>query len=199
MKKFAACFPLLLLTQPASAHPHVWVDTIVTALVEDGKITALREDWTFDEDFTASVVSDIRKSKGPATDRQTPFSAAEIARLKKDAFSNLKNYDYFTHIWHGGKAVKIGPEVSDFSARMDGDKLRYVFQVSLPSPIEAKTAPTRIGIWDDSYYVDVGPVKGKGAAVEGNGAESCHARIIEDKDHPLYYGSVLPQVAEISC
>ncbi|OIR09170.1 hypothetical protein GALL_87770 [mine drainage metagenome] len=186
---------------PALAHPHVWVDTIVTAELRNGRIAALQEDWSFDEDFTASVLDDLHGNKGMMeTGPHGPtFSAAELAQLKKSAFSNLKHYDYFTHIWQNGKATKVAPEVSAFAARMDGDKLRYLFTVALAKPLDPKDGPIRIGIWDDTYYVDVGPVKGRGAAVSGPGSASCRARIIVDKSHPIYFGSVFPQTAEITC
>jgi len=188
-----------LLPGAALAHPHVWVDTIVTAQMENGKVTTLREDWSFDEDFSATVLSDIRKVKGMGGDRRAPFSPAEIAKLQQNAFSNLKGYDYFTHIWLGAQPLKIKPDVEGFTARMDGEKLRYLFTVRLVKPTEIAGAPLKIGIWDDSYYVDVGPVKGKGAAVEGEGSAACKAHVAEDKDHPLYYGSIFPQIAEITC
>ena len=141
----------------AGAHPHVWVDTVVTALLDHGKITALREEWWFDEDFTVMALSEVRKTKGMAAAMPKPLSGGEILQLKQKAFSNLANYAYFNHVWAAGKPVAVAKEVSSFDARMDGAKLVYTFTLPLAKPVEAKAL--RIGIWDETYYVDVGPAK----------------------------------------
>lgn len=188
---------LFLLARPSQAHPHVWVDTVVTALLDNGKITALREEWWFDEDFTVQALSEVRKTKGMAAAMPKPLTEAEIAQLKATAFSNLAHYAYFTHVWAAGKPIGVARDVTTFTARMDGARLAYTFTVPLAQPIDAKAV--RVGVWDDTYYVDVGPAKGQAVHVEGEGGQACHARIIDDKDHPIYYGSVVPKVADITC
>jgi ABC-type uncharacterized transport system substrate-binding protein len=182
----------------AEAHPHVWVDWVVTALVEQGKVTALREEWWFDEDFTVMALSDVRKTKGMAASLPRPLTSGEIAQLKAKAFSNLAHYAYFTHVWTAGKPLAVAQEVSSFDARMDGAKLVYVFTLPLTTSVPPKGL--RVGIWDESYYVDVGPVTGRvPVAIEGDAPASCKARIIDDKDHPIYNGSITPKVIDITC
>jgi ABC-type uncharacterized transport system substrate-binding protein len=185
---------------PACAHPHVWVDTTVTALVKDGKVVALRQDWSFDEDFTATVLADVRKIGGMAAVAQAkPFTLGEMAKLKQDAFSNLKNYNYFTHVWSGAKAVALGKEVSGFSARLEGERLAYTFTLPLAVPVDVKAGPVAIGVWDDSYYVDVGPAKGAPGGVEGDGSAACRSRVVESKEHAIYNGTIYPKMVEITC
>ncbi len=183
----------------AEAHPHVWVDTVVTALFDKGRITALRQEWWFDEDFTAMALSEVRKAKGLAAAVPRPLSAGEIDGLKAKAFSNLANYNYFTHVWAAGKPVGVAKEVTGFAARMDGAKLAYAFTLPLAQPLDPRAGKIRIGVWDDTYYVDVGPAKGNAAKLEGEGAAGCTARIVDDKEHLLYFGSVTPKVVEIGC
>jgi len=185
---------------PAWAHPHVWVDTTVTALVKDGKVVALRQDWSFDEDFTATVLADVRKVNGMAAMAQAkPFTPGEMAKLKQDAFSNLKNYNYFTHVWSGAKAVPVGKEVTGFSARMEGERLAYTFTLPLAAPVDVKAGPLAIGVWDDTYYVDVGPATKAPGGVEGDGSAACHSRVVESKEHAIYNGSIYPKMVEITC
>lgn len=184
--------------RPAEAHPHVWVDWVVTALVEQGKVTALREEWWFDEDFSVMALSEARKTKGMAAALPRPLTPGEVEQLKAKAFSNLANYAYFTHVWVAGKPWAVAKEVSSFTARLDGAKLAYVFTLPLATPVELKGL--RVGIWDDTYYVDVGPATGRSpVAIEGDAPAGCKARIIDDKDHPIYFGSVIPKVIDISC
>lgn len=189
-----------LAAAPAEAHPHVWVDTIVTALLQDGKVVALRQEWSFDEDFTATVLTEVRKRKGMAAAEQArEFTPGELAKLKQDAFSNLKNYGYFTHVWAAGKQIAVAKEVTGFAAHMDGEKLAYTFTLPLADAVDPKLG-LRIGIWDDTYYVDVGPAKAQaGTGIEGAGAAACRAFVAEDKDHAIYNGSIYPKMVQIQC
>ncbi len=56
--------------------------------------------------------------------------------------------------------------------------------------------------WAGEFPV-AGPISrefiGLAARVEGDGSVGCSARIIDDKDHPIYFGSVTPKVMEIKC
>ncbi len=177
----------------AEAHPHVWIDYELTVNFDAGKIAALEMEWSFDEDFTAAVLRDIVGEKKVKT-----LGAPEIAKIEKNAFSNLKNYDYFTHVFVGDGKAGVGA-VKGFTAKLNGAKLLYSFTLPLAQPVEAKTAPVGIGIWDDTYYVDVGPAQGKAPKLAGSGAAACKAVIIDDHQHPIYFGSVFPKVVQVTC
>lgn len=185
--------------QAAMAHPHVWVDTVVTALFDQGRVASLREEWWFDEDFTVTALSQVRKTKGMAAVAIKPLTQPEIDQLRSQAFSNLANYAYFTHVWAAGKPIAVAKEAASFTARMDGAKLAYTFTVTLAAAIDPRAGGLRIGVWDDTYYVDVGPAKGTAVKVEGDGSAGCDARIIDDRDHLLYFGAVTPKAMEIKC
>src|SRR5579862_2234588 len=86
-----AAMSLAVSAAPVSAHPHVWVDYELAVLFDKGQVVALREDWSFDEDFSAAVMHDIVGEK-----KITTIGPAENAKIEKNAFSNLKNYGYFT-------------------------------------------------------------------------------------------------------
>jgi ABC-type uncharacterized transport system substrate-binding protein len=176
------------------AHPHVWIDYELTVMFVKGQMTAVHQEWSFDEDFTAAVLRDVVGGQAPPK----TLGPAEVAKIEKDAFSNLKNYDYFTHVFVGDGKVGLG-EVKDFTARLAGAKLIYAFTIPLAQPVDVKAAPAGIGIWDDTYYVDVGPAEGKAPKLEGDGAAACHATVIEDHQHPIYFGSVFPTTVHVSC
>jgi ABC-type uncharacterized transport system substrate-binding protein len=178
---------------PAAAHPHVWIDYELTVIFAKGQVTALRQQWTFDEDFTAAVLRDIAGAKPGA-----PLGKAEIAKIEKDAFSNLAHYDYFAHVFAGEGKVGVG-KAAGFSAHLAGPKLVYDFDLPLATPVDAKAMPAGIGIWDDTYYVDVGPAEGKLPKLEGEGAAGCKAVIVEDHQHPIYFGSVFPKIVRVTC
>ena len=178
----------------ADAHPHVWIDYELTVMFAKGRLTAVHQEWSFDEDFTAAVLRDIVGGQG-AVKKLTP---GDVAKIEKNAFSNLKNYDYFTHIFVGSGKVGVS-EVKDFKAHLAGPKLIYDFTVPLAQPVDAKAQPVGIGIWDDTYYVDVGPAQGQMPKLEGDGSASCHAVYFQDHQHPIYFGSVFPTTVRITC
>lgn len=48
----AACMVAICLPT-ASAHPHAWIDVKTTIILSNpGMVSALREDWSFDRDYT---------------------------------------------------------------------------------------------------------------------------------------------------
>ncbi len=177
----------------ASAHPHVWIDYVVTLMFDKGRVTALREVWSFDEDFSASVLRDYA-----GIEEGKPLGAPEIAKIEQNAFANLEHYDYFTHVWAAGGAVGVR-KATEFAARVDGPRLIYDFVVPLSRPVDARAAPASFGVWDDTYYVDVGPAEGQATKFVGDGSAGCKAAIVEDHDHPIYFGSVYPKTIRVTC
>ena len=166
----------------------------MTVTFDKGLIVALAQEWSFDEDFSASVLRDVAGvEKKPKT-----LGPAAVAEIEKNAFSNLKNYGYFTHVFVGEE--KVGTlEATGFKARLVGAKLVYDFTLPLAHGVSVKAAPVGIGVWDDTYYVDVGPAEGKPPQMTGDGSAACQAVIVTDHAHPIYFGSVFPKIVRITC
>ena len=59
----AGCLLLaLVLATPVSAHPHTWIDLRTIAIFDaQGRISALRVLWTFDEFYTAFAIDGMDK------------------------------------------------------------------------------------------------------------------------------------------
>lgn len=191
--------PLGLAPAPAAAHPHVWIDYTVTALFAGNDLTALREDWHFDESFSASVLHDI---VGPRAGRQAGgFSPEQIRTLHDKAFASLQDYGYFHQVWiDGGPAAAPGGGISAFSARRDGDRLVYSFVYTLAQPVDPARNRIEIGIWDDSYFVAVAPAENPAALrLENPPSAQCRITAAEDRGRPIYFGSVFPQTIRIAC
>jgi ABC-type uncharacterized transport system substrate-binding protein len=81
---------------------------------------------------------------------------------------------------------------------MDGPKLVYSFVLHPKAPVDVPAAPVEIGIWDDSFYVDVEPADTPGA-VSVSGDAGCRAAIVTDKAHAIYGGLVTPETIKVSC
>ena len=48
----------LMVSAPAAAHPHVFIDYTVTVLCGDAGITGVRLSWTFDEMYSSMLFHD---------------------------------------------------------------------------------------------------------------------------------------------
>jgi ABC-type uncharacterized transport system substrate-binding protein len=178
--------------RPAAAHPHVFIDDVVTFLFTDGKISGLRLLWTFDEVFSETLLEDFD------TNRDGSFSASEIANIKKTSLSNLKKFGYFTHLWVDGRPFTTF-DATDLMVTHKGDSVSYDMQITLANPLDPRHTKIETAIYDDTYYVEVGlhasaPVRFKGIP-EG----SCKYSVREDDSRAYYYDTVYPEVITLSC
>ena len=137
-----------LLPSAASAHPHVFVDNTPTFVFDGKGLAGIRLFWLFDDMFGTQIREDFD------TDGDGVFSAAEVAAVKKGAFDNLKNFDYFTFIDVDGKPFKV-TRVQHFGAGFRSGQLYYEFFV--PCPVAAKGArhSVRLRVQDPQYYADI--------------------------------------------
>ena len=123
---------------PASAHPHVFV-TMKSELVydADGKVTAIRNAWTFDDMFSAYATQGLEsKEKGK-------FTREELAPLAEVNVTNLKEYNYFTQgVADGGKIEFDG--VKDYWLDYKDSILTLHFTMPLKAPVRIEPAKTSI-------------------------------------------------------
>ncbi len=132
---------------PALAHPHVWVEARAKVLFgADGKVDAIRNDWVFDEMYSAFAVQGLEKDGKLAT-------PAQLSTLAKSNVDDLKEYDYFTYAKAAGQKVKFGAP-TDYSLEERPDK-RVVLHFTLPLAEPTKTGRAMsVQIYDPTYFVD---------------------------------------------
>ena len=183
---------LTLASAPALAHPHVWVNYEVSVVYQKALIVALKQRWTFDEDFTSAVLTDIGKAKIKTLDKAT------AAKVRANAFDNLANYGYFQHVSAGGKPVPLKPP-SDFTAKLSGEKMVYEFTLPLAQPVNPRLVQVNMGWWDESFFVDYEPVSPKAVSLSGDGANGCVVTSAEDHAHPIFYGTINPLLWKLNC
>lgn len=146
-----------LLPKAAEAHPHVWV-TMKTEVVygADGKLTALKQAWTFDDAFTAFALQGLEKQKDGSYGDDVLKPLAEVN------VTSLKEYDYFVR----GKTAtgKLAfKDPVDYYLTYENELLTLHFTLPLAKPIAVKGAAT-IEIYDPTVFVsfsfaDNDPVK----------------------------------------
>ena len=132
---------------PACAHPHVWVEANAKILFgRDGKVDAIRNDWVFDEMYSAFAVQGLEKDGKLA-------SSADLAPLAKSNVADLKEYEYFTYAKAAGHKLQFAAPI-DYSLEERPDK-RVVLHFTLPLAEPTKTGHfMSVQIYDPTYFVD---------------------------------------------
>ena len=88
---------LAILAGPALAHPHVWVEARAKVVFgKDGKVDAIRNDWVFDEMYSAFAVTGLEKNGKLAT-------SADLATLGQVERRRPEGIRLF-HLCEGGRA-----------------------------------------------------------------------------------------------
>lgn len=155
---------------PALAHPHVYVDAEIDALVNaDGMVTAIRVTWTYDEFYTLMIMEE----RGLDPDGDGALTEAETASLQGFDMKWQAGYAGDTHALLGEAAVALsGP--SDWTARIADGFVTSTHVRQLGTPVRPGVAqPLIFQSYDPEYYIaytiNYGRVDGEGcqAVVHG--------------------------------
>ena len=131
---------------PALAHPHVFVAvTSVIVFGPDGRVTAIRHSWTFDDMYSAFAIQGLGGPGGKP-------SAAELNELAKVNVEQLEETAYFTSLRAGGRRAEFGP-ATDYRITIDDKRILTLhFTAPLKEPASAGRALT-MQVFDPTYYV----------------------------------------------
>lgn len=129
---------------PASAHPHVWV-TVKSELVyaPDGTLNAVRQDWTFDDAFSAYALQGLdQKPDGSYGDDVLK----PLAQVNVDS---LKEYGYFTKGKTAIKAFAFKDPVDYYLTHAD-DRLTLHFTLPVEKPVKGSVS---VDVYDPTYFI----------------------------------------------
>jgi tRNA threonylcarbamoyladenosine biosynthesis protein TsaE len=190
----ALTFLIAVAAWPAAgrAHPHVWITAQARLGFEQGAITAVAMRWGFDPMFSDYVRGEYDK------DGNGSFDAAETGLIAAEAFANLKEFDFLTHLSAGGEELKL-EAYRDFAARMEGDAVVYEFVLPLPRPVDPRAAPVKLALYDDTFYLDITFSEENPVSFAGDDAPACGYDIRADAGTTVYMGLVNPLAATLTC
>ena len=136
----------MVITQPANAHPHVWVTGRSEVIFnQSGLVSAIRNTWVFDEMYSAFATEGLGKDGKPPTPE-------ELAPLAKTNIESLAEFDDFTFAKAAGAKVAFG-EPTDYTLEARPDKIVVLrFTLPLKTPASAKTAFS-LQVYDPTYFV----------------------------------------------
>ncbi|MEL7254282.1 MAG: DUF1007 family protein [Pseudomonadota bacterium] len=161
----------LLNPRPAMAHPHVFVDARIDAVVDDhGVLQALEVTWRFDPFHTLYILS---------FDGVTPSDDGGLTLADQDALSAAYTdwqggFDGFAKLFIDGAPIALASP-SAVRASLKNDQLEISFTRVLPHPEVLADVKAEIAIYDATYYHAI-----KVAApprIRGQG-QGCHATLL---------------------
>ncbi|MFW5714784.1 MAG: DUF1007 family protein [bacterium] len=170
----------VLVGGPMWAHPHMFIDSQVTAVFDQQQLKGFWIEWKFDEMFTSSIRIDYDRN------RDGEFNDQETRLIEQNAFANLKNYNYFITITHGDKAYRAD-QVEKFDAWMEDDRLVYKFFVPYSLSISGAQSTVKLIIFDDTFFCDIAYVDEKPVSIEGLQYVSAGAEIKKNRDAGVNY------------
>jgi len=148
----------------AAAHPHAWIDAQTTLLLSaPSTLSAIREEWRFDRDYTAYL---LRDSKG---------ELKPLENFTQSSMRNLAAYHYFIDFYAHGAPVTLGAVKAAESSLVNGS-LRMRFTIALATPIDI-SAEISLSVYDPTYYIDFQHVQDHEVLFEGPRAEACSYRV----------------------
>ena len=176
----------------AAAHPHIFIDARVVFHMEDGKVVAISQHWTFDAVFGGVVIHAFDRN------RDGKLNAGEAQQVRHGAFDALKDFNYFTVVRLGREELKL-EKVTGFAAAIKEGRLTYRFTLPLPRPVDPRGDNPAVLFIDKTYYVDVDLAKQSAITFAGAAPAGCRTAMRDDFENPIYFGLVVPRMLKFDC
>lgn len=144
----------------ALAHPHVFVDAREEIVFDpQGRMTAIRHIWQFDEAFTAFAI------QGLDANNDGKLSDDELQPLAKVNVDSLKDYAYFTLLKVDGRHVAVDFP-SEYWLDFHEGRLTLFYTLPIHKPlVPGKT--TTLEVFDPEYFVAFDFVKDHAITLTG--------------------------------
>ncbi|WP_228481348.1 DUF1007 family protein [Vibrio fluminensis] len=190
----------------AHAHPHSWIDTKTYIQGENGVITGLQMQWSFDAMTSAYMLDGEDIS---SENEQTTFASVADSVLK-----NMMYEHYFTYFYDGETPIRYKVATNGKLTR-DRAKLVLSFDLPLAKPQSITRDSLKLLIFDQSYYVDMTWKSNSDVVLSADLSRQCQLKIIEpnptaeqmsyamslpaDADPDNTLGQLFTQTVEIDC
>lgn len=128
------------------AHPHMFIDTNPTIVMDKNGLKGVEVSWVFDDMFSSVVIKDYDKNK------DQKFNQKELAKLKKEAFDYTAEYHYFTKLTLGKKQLPMGAP-QNFTPTIKKGRLIYHFFIPCLVPVKKGVKKVKLSIFDPTFYI----------------------------------------------
>lgn len=180
---------LLSFAPTLQAHPHSWVEMKTHIEGENGMITGLSMEWSFDA-MTSMYMLD-GEDVSPEKEVET------FKNLAASVIENMMYEHYFTYFYDGEEPIKY--QVAEHSKfKRDKAKMVLTFALPLSKPKPVTRDSLRVLIFDPSYFVDMSWISNGDVTLSPALARQCQLEIIEPNPTPeqMSYAMSLPADAD---
>ncbi len=176
-----------LFSANVSSHPHVFIDSSLTVLFDERGLAGFKIQWVFDEMFSSIIIHDFDEN------RNGKFETSEVKKLKEGAFSNLKNFDYFTIIKITGQDFKV-KYVRDFTSSIRENIVVYNFFVPCHITATSTFKEIKILFCDKENYSYFSFINNKPLQFENSAMFDFQYQLTQDKEHPDFFCRYVKQI-----
>ena len=139
----------LMVSQPALAHPHGWVDLRVTLRLDDqGRAVALRQYWLLDPFYSLTLRQELAALQDDTSMEQ------RLDALGSEILANLSQFDYYTHVQRDGAPVALG-EATRQTTWLKGERVAFQMELPLAEPVQMAGHTLSYRIYDPTYYIEI--------------------------------------------
>jgi len=162
---------VLATAAPTGAHPHVFVDHTVLVRFGASGPEAVDFSWTFDDMFSTLIIQSFD------ADKDRTFSAKEVQVIEQKHFGNLKEYQYFVAIRHGGTSLPI--TVRQFRVTANRGLVTYAFTVPV-SATAGGEGTLEIVVDDPTFYTAFMPAPANAVQVKAPPSYKANCEVARD-------------------
>lgn len=141
---------LLLHTQQAAAHPHVFADArLEVSINSNNEVEKLAHIWRFDEFFSSTVLMEFDKNG------DLLLSEDELNTLAQTIQASLADFNYFQTIQYNNEDVTM-VKPSHFLADFQDNQLLVIFETKPETSMALKSGhKASFGIYDPTFYTAI--------------------------------------------
>ncbi len=169
----------------ASGHPHVFIENALTIIFDKHGLAGVQVTWVFDEFFSNMIACDYDSN------RNGKLEESEVKTINEKAFSNLKNFDYFTFIRINESPFKVR-YIREFSAELQEGKLIYRFLIPCHARAISAYKQLVISQYDPTYYTSVFFSEDRPVNLKGASGFDARYHIEKNMKRSFYYGQFHP-------
>ena len=169
----------------ALSHPHVFIAQRIKIVFDDQGLAGFNIHWTFDDMFASVIAVDYDKNQNGVLEK------SEVALIKKEAFSYLSNYNYFTFVKIDGKLFDV-KFIQNFSAELHDKKLIYKFFIPCHVTVTSNFKHVIVAAYDPSYYSAIFFANNGPVSLDNSESFEVKTDIKKNMSTSIYYGQVNP-------
>ena len=156
-----------LLPLPAAAHPHVFIGTGLTLVLDDeNRVSAIRVTWSYDELYSLLVLEE----RGLDPDYDGVLTPEELAALNGFDMAWIEGFPGDTYAFSGSTPLALGPP-TDFVTAIEEGRIVTTHTRRVEA---APAAAVTVKAYDPTFYTAY--EISRGVSVEGG--DGCAAEVV---------------------